>query len=394
MFRKWLKPWLVVSALVALGSCGPELDGPGASPAPPPVPASGDIVDGTAHMGPLELGGAVQTRFTAEAQHLSFRFQVRAGARVKLEVAQLGSSTSLDTGLFVYGPRRADGGYGATVLARDDDAGHGQLSRVASLTLAQEGDYLAVVSTGSGAGKQFRLKLDCLNGTCAPVVDPALYASCDAGVASLIEACVEETMEEYGASRAEAYSTCTGLDDAHAFYMSVCNSASAPAWCPGGETQYSQRMWPVCQDHYLHTYGLSPLTLSPLPLPARLAGGVTDVNARCGGACTGALETFTIPWTSTALPRLDKVVEAYLAPGQHGGYSYLGEMTFSQLAQDVAPHWSALPHDLLAELGHATPTVRVAHYTRQGVGERRDLYILLFSRSLRVAVLHTTRADG
>ncbi len=258
MFRKWLPPCLFVPALLALGSCGHEQEGTGEPPAgqgarpvlyAPPAPSSGNILDGTAYMGPVELGSSVQTRFTAQPQHLSFRFQVRAGAQVKLEVTHLGSNRNLDTGLLVYGPGGADGSYGTAALAHDDDGGYGRLSRVASLELAQEGDYLAVVTTRSGAGRQFRLQLDCLNGACAPVVDPALYATCDSGVASHIGACIAGTVKEYGASLPEAYSTCTGLDDAHAYFMEVCNGGgTAPAWCRGGEVQYAQRMWPVCEQ--------------------------------------------------------------------------------------------------------------------------------------------------
>jgi hypothetical protein len=37
--------------------------------------------------------------------------------------------------------------------------------------------------------------------------------------------------------------------------------------------------------------------------------------------------------------------------------------------------------------------VRVAHYALDGNGEWKDLYVLLFPRSHRVAVLHTTRRD-
>lgn len=272
MFRKWLPPCLLMPALVALGSCGPGQEGAGESPSgqsaqpvqyAPPVPGSGNILDGTAYMGPVELGGSVQTRFTAQPQYLSFRFQVRAGAEVKLEVTHLGSNRNLDTGLVVYGPRGADGSYGTAVLAHDDDGGFGQLSRVASLALEQEGEYLAVVSTSAGAGKQFRLQLDCLNGACAPAVDPALYATCDAAVASQLGACVAGTVKEYGASLPEAYSTCTGLDDAHAYFMEVCNGGSrAPAWCRGGEVQYTQRMWPVCEQTH-HAALLSPSPRKP-----------------------------------------------------------------------------------------------------------------------------------
>ena len=47
---------------------------------------------------------------------------------MKLEVTHLGSSMYLDTGLFLYGPRQANGSCGTTLLAEDDDSGYGQLS--------------------------------------------------------------------------------------------------------------------------------------------------------------------------------------------------------------------------------------------------------------------------
>ncbi len=264
MLRKRFHSWLLPAWLLC--GCGPSQALDEASPFgesawpvlyAPPAPASGNVLDSTAYMGRVELGGAVQTRFTTQPQHLSFGISVRAGAQVKLEVTHLGSSMYLDTSLFVYGPRQANGSYGTTPLAQDDDAGYGQLSKLPSLALAQGGDYLVVVSTGTGAGKQFRLQLDCINGACAPQVDPALYATCDLGVATHLEECIEGTVEEYGVSLADAYDTCTGPDDAHAFYMEACNGGgTAPAWCQGGETQFTQRMWPVCQDFYQHDYGL------------------------------------------------------------------------------------------------------------------------------------------
>ncbi|WP_164011906.1 hypothetical protein [Pyxidicoccus trucidator] len=142
---------------------------------PPPVPASGNILDSTTYMGPLALPGSVQTQFTMNPQYFSFSFQAQAGAQVKLEVTHLGSSMYLDTGLFVYGPKQANGSYGTLALAQDDDAGYGQLSKIAALALTQGGEYLAVVSTGTGAGKQFRLQLDCLNGLCPPSPAPSSY---------------------------------------------------------------------------------------------------------------------------------------------------------------------------------------------------------------------------
>jgi hypothetical protein len=97
---------------------------------PPPTPASGNILDSVADMGPVGIPGAVQAQFTTQPQYFGFRFQVFPGAQVKLEVTHLGSSMDLDTGLFVYGPRQADGSFGTTVLAQDDDASYGKLSKI------------------------------------------------------------------------------------------------------------------------------------------------------------------------------------------------------------------------------------------------------------------------
>ncbi|MFP2932761.1 hypothetical protein ACLESO_47970 [Pyxidicoccus sp. 3LG] len=406
MLRKLVYSCLLAPVL-AVGACGPSRDA--AEPSPvgesarsllyaPPVPASGNVMDSTAYMGRVELGGAVQTRFTTNPQYLSFGFSVRAGARVKLEVTHLGSSMYLDTGLFVYGPRQADGSYGTQVLAQDDDAGYGQLSKVASLALTQGGEYLAVVSTGTGAGKQFRLQLDCLDGVCAPEVDPGLYSTCDLLVATRIEECVEGTVEEYGVPLASAYDTCTGPDDAHAAYMDVClGGGTAPAWCQGGETQYTQRMWPVCQDHYLHYYGLYTVALSPITVPVTLQADVASANAQCGDWCTSRLESFSFPWASTATPRLDKVAEAYFSAPEYRDhrYTYSGELTFEQFTEDVSMFWSTLPPDLIAELGNGTETVRIAHYEwdymqAPSAMEWNDLYVVLFPGSHRVAVLHKT----
>jgi hypothetical protein len=170
----WLLPVAVLSGCGVEAEDAPETVGTSAQGVlyAPPAPASGNILDSTTYMGPVAVPGAVQTRFTTNPQYFSFSLNVQAGAQVKLEVTHLGSSMYLDTGLFVYGPKNASGSYGTTVLAQDDDAGYGQLSKVAGVTLAQGGEYLVVVSSGTGSGKQFRLQVDCLNGTCAQLPPP------------------------------------------------------------------------------------------------------------------------------------------------------------------------------------------------------------------------------
>lgn len=170
----WMKAWFVLPVAV-LAACGGVAEteqavetGESAQGVlyAPPAPASGNIYDSTTYLGPVSLGGAVQTYFTTNPQYYSVSLQVPASSTVSLEVTHLGSSMYLDTGLFVYGPKNASGSYGTTVLAQDDDAGYGQLSKVGAVTLSG-GEYLVVVSSGGGSGKQFRLQTGCVAGGCS-----------------------------------------------------------------------------------------------------------------------------------------------------------------------------------------------------------------------------------
>ncbi|QSQ27268.1 hypothetical protein JY651_21160 [Pyxidicoccus parkwayensis] len=178
MRSKLMKSCLATLMAVAT-ACGGVSDGPEAPTSsvgestqtvlyPPPAPASGNILDSTTYMGRVNVPGSIQTQFTMVPQYFSFSFIVSGTSTVKLEVTHLGTSMYLDTGLFLYGPRQANGSFGTTLRAVDDDSGYGELSRITSVTLAG-GEYLAVVSSGSGVGKQFRLQTDCLAGTCVPV---------------------------------------------------------------------------------------------------------------------------------------------------------------------------------------------------------------------------------
>jgi hypothetical protein len=186
MRSQLLKSCLVLMLAVAT-ACGgaPEGDAPQAPAVAetsqavlhaPPAPASGNILDSTAYMGRVNVPGSVQTQFTTSPQYFSFSFHVTGPSAVKLEVTHLGSSMYLDTGLFLYGPRQPDGSYGTALLAQDDDSGYGQLSRINSVSLPAGGEYLAVVSSGSGAGKRFRLQVDCMGGACVTAAAPSGYA--------------------------------------------------------------------------------------------------------------------------------------------------------------------------------------------------------------------------
>jgi hypothetical protein len=181
MRRSWPNAWLLTLSAVVAGACAEAPDaGPphataeaaGALLTPPPTPPSGNVYDATTYLGPVAVGGSVQTFFTTDPQYYSFGLAVPANSQIKLEVTHLGSSMGLDTSLFLYGPKDASGSYGATPVAFDDDAGYGALSRITLVTLAAGGDYLAVVTSPGGAGKKFRLQVDCMGFACLPQPPP------------------------------------------------------------------------------------------------------------------------------------------------------------------------------------------------------------------------------
>ncbi|NMO16353.1 hypothetical protein HPC49_47510 [Pyxidicoccus fallax] len=133
----------------------------------PPPPVSGNIYDSTTYLGPVALGGSVRTYFTQNPQYYSFKVTVPASLlRTRFEVTHEGTSMYLDTGLMVYGPKNASGSYGTHPWVQDDDYGYGQLSRIEAQLPA--GEYLVVVSSATGAGKQFQLQTTCVSGAACP----------------------------------------------------------------------------------------------------------------------------------------------------------------------------------------------------------------------------------
>lgn len=371
---------------------------------PPPAPPSGNIVDATAFMGPLSLGGAVQAQFTTQPQYLSFAFTVAAGAQVSLEVTHLGSSMYLDTGLFMYGPKDASGSYGTTVVAQDDDAGYGQLSKLASLSLPQGGEYLAVVSSGTGVGKRFRLQLSCLNGNCA---EPSVYAACDLDVATRIEVCVQALVEERDPvlgrpyTAAEAFAACTDPTDAYHAYMASCSPVAAKPWCADGLSTFTQRMWPVCQDFYRAYYGVGPLVLGELPLSGALQAALAAGNTRCNTGerwCDGVLETYSVPGVATVPWSLDPVagIALHTLLGQDAQYyqfERLPDLTYAQFIERGGDWFPELMSALPAALGNGTETPLVADYytsipVAPGAKDYHHVYVVLFPQSYRVAAFH------
>ncbi|NTX59680.1 hypothetical protein HUA74_03305 [Myxococcus sp. CA051A] len=397
--------WVSVFLLAACGSS--DLPAGEAPPAidtveqgvlfPPPTPSSGNVLDSTTFLGSVALPGAVQTSFTTPLQYYSFAINVAAGSSAKLEVTHLGSSMSLDTGLFVYGPRDASGSYGTTVRAQDDDAGYGQLSKVASVTFAQGGEYLVVVSSGEGAGKRFRLQLDCLSGNCEPV-DPSVYATCDQSrVGPRVEDCMAHWDAE-GLPVNEAFALCFGADDAHALYEGACapSASSKPVWCAGGEATWTQRMWPVCVSDYTVAYGLYSVSLGSRPVSTGLQSKLSAANAACGtsSACYGELRGYSFPWSHSTPASLDKVAEAVSLTEQSNALfgARLANTTYAQFAQSrLLSRLSSLHPALGQEYSNGSEAVQVTgwHYSREMWPDACmiwELYVIYFPESRGVLV--------
>ncbi|HUS64764.1 MAG TPA: proprotein convertase P-domain-containing protein [Kofleriaceae bacterium] len=158
----------VLAVVLILCACADK-----GAPLEPPLGAGGkhDIADRVDMRGALAFGGEVRGDFTEDLQFQGYTLAVRAGARVKLDVTHAGSSSKLDTTLYVYGPASAAGAYGTDAIAYDDDSGWGLLSRLRDLELAEAGSYLVVLGTFDGRGRgHYRVTAACESGECAPEV--------------------------------------------------------------------------------------------------------------------------------------------------------------------------------------------------------------------------------
>lgn len=196
-----------------------------------------DVGDHVVDRGPLGFGpdAAPQAEFTEDLEFHGYTLQVRAGARVSVECTQRGSQRSVDPTLFVYGPRQAEGGFGTTALAFDDDSGWGRLPRLRDLTLSAAGAYLVVVGTHDARGRgRYRLEARCESGECGPTAPPPPSAACHPAIAGAISACIADWLAdadwlESGMSRRDLVHQCADAEPVAPAFDELCASDHAPA---------------------------------------------------------------------------------------------------------------------------------------------------------------------
>jgi len=250
MSRRSTLGLLPLGALLALAACGDADPKPAA--VAPDLTGKADAADHVALRGTLawEDDAAASGAFTEDLAFDAWTLEVRAGARLTLDIPHAGSSSKLDTTLYVYGPRDAAGAYGATALAFDDDSGWGRLSRLRDLELAAGGTYLVVVGTADGRGRgSYRLVARCADDACGPV---ATADACPTPIRDALLACADDLAwsGELGpgaAGPAELVAACAEAEVVAPAFDALCASADASAeLCAGGIAAFAATTLPGC----------------------------------------------------------------------------------------------------------------------------------------------------
>lgn len=108
--------------------------------------------------------GDVDVNLTTAVSRRGYVVYVGEDAKLGLEITRTGTQSGLDTVVKVYGPRLSDGSY-PKLVAQDDDAGYGKLSKLTGVAVPIPGFYLVEVTTAAPTNAKARLRLSC-TGSC------------------------------------------------------------------------------------------------------------------------------------------------------------------------------------------------------------------------------------
>lgn len=253
IFRKSVSASVIGLGLLA--GCADDQSGPVVEP--PVADGKADIGERVDFRGSLGFGSekAVTGSFTEDLEFHAFAFEVGANADVTLGITRSGTSRNIDTTLFVYGPRNANGGYGTASVAFDDDSGWSRHSRIANLKLPAPGTWLAVVGTRDGRGRgNYRLDMTCNSNDCTPPV--VVESGCHPDLAAAIDACVADSQmnaENPWAQVVDDFvAECAGAETVARARDALCATAGAPqALCAMSIETLDAEVIPVCRAEVL-----------------------------------------------------------------------------------------------------------------------------------------------
>ncbi|MGE0784192.1 MAG: hypothetical protein AB7S26_00790 [Sandaracinaceae bacterium] len=228
----------VAGCMGASAPVEPEFDGPGLTAK----------ADGFTHLdsAPIEFGSAVTGEFTRDFQFFAYELSAREDAVLTAEVTRTGSSSRLDTTMFLYrlsdteAPRR---------IAFDDDAGWGNLSRLSDFRLFSDGRYAIVIGTDGANGRgAFRLSLECEGEACES--EPAV---CNGAMRLELLRCLEQTTEDlsYESTMAEVAAICREDGISQRSFENLCDGGPRPSsFCAEGAASVARG----CDDYLRAAY--------------------------------------------------------------------------------------------------------------------------------------------
>jgi len=257
--KSLIPPLALFVLLLFAGACADE--GRGALVEPAVVDGKADAGDRVAKLGAVSFGtsGAVTGAFVADLEWHGYMLAVRPDAVVTLDVTQKGSSRSVDTTMYLYGPKNAQGGYGSTATAFDDDAGWGRLSRLKKQRLTG-GEWLVVIGTRDGRGRgAYRIEATCDSGECAPL--PVASGSCHPAIAAGIQTCVAGWLADPGfdastTTREDLISQCADAEPMAPVRDRLCDAddPTAAALCALDMETFQVAYLPACRSEAIGAY--------------------------------------------------------------------------------------------------------------------------------------------
>lgn len=365
---------LFIGAALLTAACGTPVEDEAVQPSINGGKADGlgvSVIDG------LDFGEDVQGRFESDLQFDAYEFLVGERSKVTLDVTRKGSSSKVDTTMFIFGPKQ-NGEYPDNAIVFDDDDGFGKLSRVDDFRLFREGVYMVVIGTKDGRGRgHYNLSLECNSDSCKPKT-PGVEV-CDPMVQDVVADCMDFVFNESEFELGEPPSNADLINDclikpptnsiAEDWYLfegdvaGICEEsdhcdsdlAADPStvlfawacetfdrdWCDQGQPSFEEKMIPACVES-LTIPELPELDLTEIPIAGADMRAIESViGDLCGELCFLNIQAFS--YGVDELPNLKAVT--LLMAFEHGATFGAGTV-FSETTQ---PNLVGLAVDLQIE---------------------------------------------